>query len=86
MVKGKEVTKGLLPQADQGIAAIDELNLLKSADMGNLYNSMEKGFVRYDKGSNHIQLESRVRVLATANPKGDKFTGCVEELRFILEW
>lgn len=73
--KGDELLQGLLPQADQGIACIDELNLMKVADRAALYNAMEKGFVSYDKGGKHVKLDARVRVLASANPKGDKFVG-----------
>jgi replicative DNA helicase Mcm len=75
MAKGDEIIKGLLPQADGGIACIDELNLMKAKDMAALYNAMEKGFVTYDKGSKHEQLPARVRVCATANPLGDTFVG-----------
>ncbi|MFW6220802.1 MAG: AAA family ATPase, partial [Nanoarchaeota archaeon] len=78
-VKGKEVNKGLLPMADRGICAIDELNLMEQKDRASLYNAMEKGFVTYDKGGKHFQLDANVRVLATANPKGDKFNGWMIE-------
>ncbi len=72
--KGKEISKGLLPMADKGICCIDELNLLKKEDVGSLYNAMEKGFVTYDKGGKSTKFDARVRVLATANPKGDRFS------------
>jgi DNA replicative helicase MCM subunit Mcm2 (Cdc46/Mcm family) len=82
MAKGDTIIKGLLPMADGGIACIDELNLMKSKDAAALYNAMEKGFVTYDKGGKHEQLSAKVRVLATANPKGDTFIGkSVESLR-----
>jgi replicative DNA helicase Mcm len=74
-VKGSKIMKGILPLADEGICCIDELNLMKEESRAGLYNAMEKGFVTYDKGGNHYRFDSRVRVLATANPKGDKFTG-----------
>lgn len=74
-VKGNEIAKGLLPMADNGLACIDELNLMKKEDMASLYNAMEKGFVSYDKGGHHYKFDARVSVLATANPKGDRFTG-----------
>ncbi|NJL43742.1 MAG: hypothetical protein HC945_00235 [Nitrosarchaeum sp.] len=74
-VKGKEVSKGLLPLADNGICCIDELNLMKHQDMASLYNAMEKGFITYNKGSDKLRFDARVRVLATANPKGDRFVG-----------
>jgi DNA replicative helicase MCM subunit Mcm2 (Cdc46/Mcm family) len=74
-IKGNEVKKGLLPMADNGICAIDELNLMKEESRASLYNAMEKGFVSYDKGGHSFKFDSRVSVLATANPKGDSFTG-----------
>jgi DNA replicative helicase MCM subunit Mcm2 (Cdc46/Mcm family) len=72
---GKEIVKGLLPLADNGIACIDELNLLRTADRGGLFNAMEKGFVTYDKSNEHIKLDARVKVFATANPEGERFVG-----------
>ncbi len=81
-VKGKEISPGLLPMADGGLACIDELNLMKKEDMASLYNAMEKGFITYDKGGEHYKFDARVSVLATANPKKDKFKGRkVEELK-----
>lgn len=74
-VKGDEVKKGLLPMADRGICAIDELNLMQERDRASLYNAMEKGFVTYDKGGTHHRFDARVRIIATANPKGDRFAG-----------
>lgn len=75
MFKGKEMIKGLLPRADEGICCIDELNLMKDQDMASLYNAMEKGFITYNKGSKSVRLDARVHILATANPKGDRFVG-----------
>lgn len=72
-VKGKHVYPGLLPLADGGIAAIDELNLMKDRDRAGLYDAMSKGEVSYDKGGVHYRFPARVSVLAAANPKGDKF-------------
>ena len=79
---GKEMIKGILPSADGGIACIDELNLLKGADRAGLLNAMEKGSITYDKGNNHVQVDARVKVFASANPDGDKFVGnTIEVLR-----
>jgi replicative DNA helicase Mcm len=72
---GKEMIKGLLPLADNGIACIDELNLMKSVDRAGLLNAMEKGFITYDKANNHVQLDARIKVFASANPDGDRFVG-----------
>ncbi len=74
-VQGDEIKPGLLPMAHDGICAIDELNLLKEESRAGLYNAMEKGFVTYDKGGHHYQFPANVRILAAANPKGDKFRG-----------
>jgi len=51
------------------------LNLLKEENRAALYNAMEKGFITYDKGGHHYKFDARISVIATANPKGDKFTG-----------
>lgn len=75
--RGKKVEPGLLPLAHEGICAIDELNLMKQADYGSMYNAMEKGFVTYDKGGDHLQFNAKIKVLAAANPKGDRFVGNV---------
>ncbi len=74
-VKGKEILKGLLPMADRGLCAIDELNLMKDENRAGLYNAMEKGFVTYSKGGVHARFDARVNVIATANPRGDRFIG-----------
>jgi replicative DNA helicase Mcm len=81
--KGSEFIKGLLPLAHKGMCCIDELNLMKPRDRGALLNAMEKGFVTYDKGTAHKNIPAEVRVLATANPKGDRFVG--DTLDFLKE-
>ncbi len=75
VAKGDVILKGLLPLADEGICCIDELNLIRPKDLASLYNAMEKGFVTYDKGTKHEQLDARVRVAATANPSTGSFVG-----------
>jgi len=72
---GKKLVKGLLPLANGGICAIDELNLIKQDDLGALYNAMEKGFITYDKGDMHKVLSANVCLAATANPKGKVLLG-----------
>ncbi|MBN1175554.1 ATP-binding protein [Candidatus Woesearchaeota archaeon] len=74
-MKGKELELGLLPLAHQGICCIDELNLMQVRDRAALYSAMEKGFVTYDKKGMHKQIPAEIRILATANPVGDKFVG-----------
>jgi replicative DNA helicase Mcm len=75
MAVGKQLQPGLLVQAHGGLCCIDELNLMKVDDRAALYNAMEKGFVNYDKGSFHERFPADIRLLATANPKGDQFRG-----------
>lgn len=77
--KGKELIKGLLPLANNGICCIDELNLMKKADYAYLYSAMEKGFISYNKANSHVKLDTNIRVLASANPQGDKFVGRIVE-------
>ena len=67
-VKGKEVVKGLLPMANEGVCCIDELNLMKENDRAALYSAMERGIVSYDKGNQHITLPAKITLFATANP------------------
>ena len=74
-MQGQEVIKGLLPLADKGICCIDELNLMQNKDRAALLNAMEKGFIAYDKANKHKKLQARIRLLATANPKGNRFVG-----------
>jgi len=82
-VQGKQIYPGLLPQANEGICAIDELNLLPEKERGSLYNAMEKGFVTYAKGTVKTTHDAKVRVVATANPKGDKFIG--RDVKFLRQ-
>ncbi|MFW6378771.1 MAG: AAA family ATPase [Nanoarchaeota archaeon] len=72
---GNQMKKGLLPKANNGICAIDELNLMKNKDAASLYSAMEKGFVTYDKGGKHEKVDANIRIQATANPKADRFVG-----------
>lgn len=74
-VSGNEISKGILSIADNGIALIDELNLMKKEDRAGLYNAMEKGFITYDKGGHHYRFDARCCVLSSANPKKGKFSG-----------
>lgn len=74
-MKGNEVRPGLLAQADNGLCCIDELNLMAKEDRAPLYNAMEKGFFTYDKGGHHYKFDSRIRLIATANPAKTRFLG-----------
>jgi len=79
-VVGNEIIRGLIPMAHNGICCIDELNLMKKTDYAALYSAMEKGFITYDKANRHFRLDANVRVIATSNPKGDRFVGNIIEI------
>ncbi|MFH0875725.1 MAG: hypothetical protein V1859_07340 [archaeon] len=74
-VRGNETVLGLLPRADGGLCAIDELNLMKREEYAYLYSAMEKGYITYNKANKNLNVKTDVKILATANPKGDKFVG-----------
>ena len=76
---GNQILPGLLPMAHNGLCAIDELNLMKKEDYAAMYNAMEKGFVTYDKAGKHYKFDAMIKILATANPKGDKFENYTTE-------
>lgn len=78
---GKELIKGLLPLADRGLCAIDDLNLMSRGDKTSLYNAMEKGFVTYNKAESAYKVNARVKVLATARPIGNKFERTYEKIK-----
>jgi replicative DNA helicase Mcm len=74
-LEGKELKKGLLAQAHEGVCCIDELNLMKKEDRAALYSAMEKGFISYSKAGKNETVPAQTRVCATANPSGDRFIG-----------
>lgn len=76
-----EFLLGLLPQANNGLCCIDELNLMQTKDKAGLYSAMEKGFITYDKGGKHKSFEAKIKVLATANPTNDRFIG--NDIKFL---
>lgn len=80
-MRGNKIFKGLLPMANGGLAAIDELNLMKRIDRTNLYSAMDKGFVGYDKIGGHLKVDAKISVLATANPVGGKFNRTLEKIK-----
>ena len=81
VLSGKEVFKGLLPLADQGVCGIAELNLMRREDRAALYNAMEKGFISIDSTDGPLKFDARVKVLASANPAGGKFDRTLEKIK-----
>lgn len=77
---GKNVNMGLLPLANEGLCAIDELNMIKSKDYAALYSAMEKGFVSYDSARKHLRFNAKVKVLANATPKTGQLVGRITDI------
>ncbi len=64
---------GLLPLCHEGTAIIDEFEKANEEDIDRLHEAMENQEIHIDKSHVHAKLMSQVKILATANPAGDKF-------------
>ena len=58
-------------RVSHAIAQVEPKENQKSWE-NKFYSAMEDGFIRFDKGGHHYQFDAKCRVIATANPKGDK--------------
>jgi replicative DNA helicase Mcm len=73
-VNGKRVmVAGVMVLADNGIAAIDELDKMRKADREGIHPAMESGEIKKSKAGLHASFKSRASVIAAANPKYGKF-------------
>jgi replicative DNA helicase Mcm len=63
-----EISAGVLVLADEGIAAIDEIDKMREEDRVNIHEAMEQQTVSIDKAGYHIQMKARTAVIAAANP------------------
>ena len=63
-----EISAGVLVLADEGIAAIDEIDKMREEDRVNIHEAMEQQTVSIDKAGYHIQMRARTAVIAAANP------------------
>lgn len=74
---------GALVLADQGIAAIDEFDKMRTEDRSSLHEAMEQQTVSVAKGGIVATLNSRTAVLAAANPllgKYDSFRNIADNI------
>ena len=73
-VNGKRVmVAGVMVLADQGIAAIDEIEKMNKDDRKAIHPAMEQGEIHKSKAGLHASFKSRTSVLAAANPKYGRF-------------
>jgi replicative DNA helicase Mcm len=63
-----EISAGVLVLADEGIAAIDEIDKMREEDRVNIHEAMEQQTVSLDKAGSHVQLKARTALIAAANP------------------
>jgi replicative DNA helicase Mcm len=63
-----EISAGVLVLADEGIAAIDEIEKMREEDRVNIHEAMEQQTVSIDKAGVHVQLRARTALIAAANP------------------
>jgi DNA replicative helicase MCM subunit Mcm2 (Cdc46/Mcm family) len=78
---GRELYKGLLPLAHNGIFALENINLMTKIEKSNLYSAMDKGYVVQEKGDFKYRYDANVRVLSTAIPIGGKFARTFDAMK-----
>jgi replicative DNA helicase Mcm len=64
---------GALVLADQGIAAVDEMDKMKSEDRSSLHEAMEQQTISVAKAGITATLRSRCALLGAANPRYGRF-------------
>ena len=64
---------GALVLADQGIAAVDELDKMRSEDRSAMHEALEQQKISISKAGINATLKSRCSLLGAANPKYGRF-------------
>ena len=67
------VELGAFPKAHKGHCYIDEFDKLPKEHLDLLHNALESGVTTIHKSNIHKDVKTEVSVLATANPKYDRF-------------
>lgn len=74
-VNGKRVmVAGVMVLADNGIAAIDEIEKMQKDDRKAIHPALEQGEIHKSKAGLHASFKSRTSLLAAANPKYGRFS------------
>jgi replicative DNA helicase Mcm len=68
-----DISAGVLVLADGGIAAIDEFEKMRDEDRVAIHVPMEQGVVNIDKAGYHVQMKSRMALIAAANSVFGKY-------------
>jgi replicative DNA helicase Mcm len=74
---------GALVMADMGVAAVDEMDKMKSEDKSALHEAMEQQTISIAKAGIIATLKSRCALLGAANPKYgrfDRYEGLAEQI------
>jgi replicative DNA helicase Mcm len=64
---------GALVLADRGIAAVDEIDKMRSEDRSAMHEALEQQSISVSKAGINATLKSRCSLLAAANPKYGRF-------------
>lgn len=67
------IEAGALPQADLGLAVIDEFEKMEPEDRNKIHRAMEQQKVTVTKAGLNVTLNARCAILAAANPKFGSF-------------
>jgi len=78
---GRELYKGLLPLVNNGIFALENLNMMTKIEKSNLYSAIDKNYIIQEKGDFKYKYDANVKVLATAIPVGGKFARTFEQMK-----